>query len=228
MSIWVDAERRQRIEYRADDRLRRRHRAGLAGAFHAERIGIGRHAGQRDVELRQVVGARQCIVHERAAEHLTGLRIVHRVLQHRLADALRDAALHLSDRQHRIDQRAEIIHRGVAFQRHRAGLGIDLHFGDVAAVGEGDQVEQVPDIGVETWRHAVGQIGRIACRTRDRQQIDGRDPVRRAPRNAHRRRRPVPADACSSRAAIARPFASIASTALHSAAPPMCIERAPP
>jgi hypothetical protein len=134
--------------------------------------GVRGHAGQRDIEIRQVLGARQCIVHERAAEHLAGVRIVYRVLEHRLADTLSDAALHLSHCQHRIDQRAEVVDRSVTFQRDRAGVRIDLHFRDVAAIRECNQVEQVPDIRVQTWRHTIGQVGRIACRTGNREQID--------------------------------------------------------
>ena len=79
----------------------------------------------------------------------------------RLADALGDAALHLADGQQRVDQGAVVIDGGVAVQRDLAGFGIDLDFGDVAAVGEGDDVEQVPDIGVER------------CVAGDGQQIDG-------------------------------------------------------
>ena len=48
----------------AHHRLRRRHRAGLARALDAERVGAGRHAVQLDVEVRQVGGARQRVVHE--------------------------------------------------------------------------------------------------------------------------------------------------------------------
>ena len=71
---------------------------------------------QRDVEVGQILGARQGVVHERAAQHLAGVRIIDRVFQHRLADTLRHAALHLPDGQHRIDQGAEVIDRGIALQ----------------------------------------------------------------------------------------------------------------
>src|SRR5689334_18635901 len=55
----LDAERGEGVEDGVDDRLRRRHAAGLARALDAERVGRGRHFGEGHLELRQVVGARQ-------------------------------------------------------------------------------------------------------------------------------------------------------------------------
>ncbi len=57
-----DAERCQRIEDRIDDGLRCGHATGLACALDAERVYRGWQFGQRNVERRQVVGARQRIV----------------------------------------------------------------------------------------------------------------------------------------------------------------------
>ena len=45
-------------------------RSCLAGAFHPERVCVRRHTRQRDGEIRQVLRARQGVVHEGAAEHL--------------------------------------------------------------------------------------------------------------------------------------------------------------
>ena len=177
---------------------------------------------------RQVGCPRQCIVHEGAAQHLAGLRIVHRVLQHRLADALRHAALHLADRQHRIDQRAEIIHRGVAVQRDGAGVGIDLHFRDMAAVREGDDVEQVPDIGVQTWRMPSGRFaGSRAARataSRSMARSGSLRTVNRPSVKTHLLRRCLQQPR-GDRGSLRD---DIVSTALHNAAPPMCMDRAPP
>ena len=100
-------------------------------------------------EVRQIDRARQLVVHERSAEQLAGIRIVHGMFGQCLADPLSNAALDLADRQQRIDQRAVIIDGGVAIQCDEARFGIDLYFRDVAAVGDGDDVEQIPDVGVQ-------------------------------------------------------------------------------
>ena len=81
--------------------------------------------------------------------------------------------LDLADGEQGIDQSAVVVDGGVAIERDFSCFGIDLDFGDVATVGEGDDVEQVPDIGVE-----AGVAG-------DGQQVDG--GVRR--RCSGRRRR---------------------------------------
>ena len=57
--------------------------------------------------------------------------------------------LHLSKGQQRIDQGAVVIDARVTIQYHLARFGIDLDFRDVAAVGNGDDVQQVPDIAVQ-------------------------------------------------------------------------------
>ena len=114
-----DAERRQRVHDRVADRRQHRHGAGLAAALHAERIGGAARAVEVQMERRQVVGARHRIVHERAGQHLAGLRVVRRMLQQRLADALRDRAMRLTGGDHRIDQHAVIVYRGQAHQRRR-------------------------------------------------------------------------------------------------------------
>ena len=63
-----DAERCQRIEDRVDNRLGCGHAAGLACALDAELVYRGRQFGQRNIERREVVGARQRIVRKRAAQ----------------------------------------------------------------------------------------------------------------------------------------------------------------
>ena len=59
------------------------------------------------------VGARHRVVHERAGHELA-LFVIDRVLEQRLADALRHAAVHLALDDHRIDNRAEVVDRGPA------------------------------------------------------------------------------------------------------------------
>ena len=60
--------------------------------------------------------------------------VIDGVLQQRLADALHDAAMQLAVDQHRIDDGAEVVDRGVLHDLDVAGVGIDLDLADVAAV----------------------------------------------------------------------------------------------
>ena len=55
------------------------------------------------------------------------------VLEQRLADALRHAAVDLPRADHRVEHPAEVVDHGVAVDRHGAGLGIDL---DLARRGQ--------------------------------------------------------------------------------------------
>ena len=78
-----------------------------------------------DLEGRQVVGARHAVIHE-ARGHELAVVVVDRAFQQRLADALRDAAMHLALDDHRIDEVAEIVDRRPAVDRDDAGFRIDL------------------------------------------------------------------------------------------------------
>ena len=93
--------------------------------------------GGVDLERRQVIGARHAVVHERAGHELAVL-VVDRAFEQRLADALRDAAVHLALDDHRIDQHAEIVDRGPGDDLGVAGFRIDLDLADVAAGREGE------------------------------------------------------------------------------------------
>ena len=84
------------------------------------------------MERRQIVRARHGVVHHRAGHELA-LFVIDRAFQQRLADALRDAAMHLAFDDHRIDDGAEIIDRGPIHDLGLAGFDIDLDFADVAA-----------------------------------------------------------------------------------------------
>ncbi len=152
----ADAERGERVEDGRDDGLRGTDRPRLADALAAELVGVGRPAEQGDIEVRQVHRVRQAVIHEGAAEQLATGRVMDHALAQRLADALCQAAMHLADRQQGVQHGAVIVDRGVAEQVDMAGVGIDLEFGDVHAVGEGDAVELVPHIGVEP-------LARLAC-----------------------------------------------------------------
>ena len=74
------------------------------------------------LSIGQVVGARHAVVHQRAGDELAVL-VVDRALEQRLADALRDAAVHLALDDHRVDHGAEVVDRGPGDDLALAGLG---------------------------------------------------------------------------------------------------------
>ncbi len=170
----LDAERGESVEDRVDDGLRRGDATGLTRALDAERIGGGRQFIEDDVERRQIAGARQRVIQQRPARQLARLRVVDRVLEQRLADALRNAALDLALGQQRIDQPAVIVDRGIAFEADGAGFRIDLNLGEVAAVWKRDDVADVEDMAVETGRHAFRQVRGVGRGAGDRQQAGAR------------------------------------------------------
>ncbi len=77
-----------------------------------------------------IVGMRHAVIHQRAGQRLAGIRIEIDLLADRLADALRDRAVGLAMHDQGIDAAADVVDRGVARDRHRAGVGIDLDFAD--------------------------------------------------------------------------------------------------
>ena len=84
------------------------------------------------VEIAEIVGARHAVILERAGEELARVRLVHHLLDERLADPLRDAALDLALAQERVQHAADIVHRGIAHERRLAGVGVDLDLGRCA------------------------------------------------------------------------------------------------
>src|SRR6185369_15457205 len=51
-----------------------------------------------------------------------------------LADALRGAALQLTDHHHRVHHPADVVHGPIAVELHGTRLGVDFHFADVTAI----------------------------------------------------------------------------------------------
>ena len=84
------------------------------------------------LEAREVGRARHRVVHERAGDELAVL-VVDDLFDHRLADALRQAAVNLALDDQRVDQVAGIVHGDQLQQLRLAGLAIDLEHRDVAA-----------------------------------------------------------------------------------------------
>ena len=68
---------------------------------------------------------------------MAALRVVDAAFEHRLADPLRHAALHLALQQQRVDDHAEIVDDEIAQDRDMPGLGVDLDLADMAAIGKG-------------------------------------------------------------------------------------------
>ncbi len=151
---------------------RRAEAAGLARALGAERVGGAGELVVVELDRAEIVGARQGIVHEAAGDQLAGRRVVDRVLEQRLADALRDAAMDLTRRHHRIEERAEIVDRHEALDLDLAGLAVDLDLADVAAVREGLRRGLEVSLLVEAGLHALRQRLRIA---RDLRKLDEAD-----------------------------------------------------
>ena len=103
----------------------------------------------------KIVGARQRVIHQRAREVLAGVGIEQRVLEQRLPDALHHAAMDLPQRLARIEQPAVVVEDHVAVEPHLAGIGVDLDFGDMAAVGKGVAVAEMGRPVRQTRRDVV-------------------------------------------------------------------------
>ncbi len=110
-----------------------------------------------DLEIRQVGGARDAVVHERAGRELAR-GVVLAAFGERLADALREAAMHLAVDDHRIDDLAEIVHRHPFLDLHLAGFRIDLDLADVAAGREGEIGRVVEGVLVQARLELVVRV----------------------------------------------------------------------
>src|ERR1700723_4143720 len=129
-----DAEIRKRIHHAVGNAGWTTDRAGFAATFGAQWIGAARRgAVQRHLDRRHVVGARNAVVLIARGNQLTFAAVGHAFIE-RLADTLRDAAMHLPRHQHRVDGDTDVVHRGVAHHARDAGLRIDLDFADVRPV----------------------------------------------------------------------------------------------
>ena len=110
----LDAKLAERIDNRVDQGGRSADRARFAGAFDAERVSAARHDIVREFDPREVVGARQAVIGQRACQKLSGLGVEHGPLEHRLPHALCHPALYLSGKQQRVNDGAEIVDDEVA------------------------------------------------------------------------------------------------------------------
>src|SRR6185437_4344982 len=124
----------ERVGDGADDGRGRGRDAGLAGAFDAERVAVGRHRVLLGREIRQIARQWHRVIHEAAGEKLTVL-VEDDCFHQRLTDALRRAAMHLALDDHRIDDAAGIVDRRIADDADAAELGIDLNLAGRGAIG---------------------------------------------------------------------------------------------
>ena len=113
-------------------------------------------------------GTRHRVVHVAAGQKLAGLLVVHAALEQRLADALRQSAVHLAFDDHRIDDVAEVVASGKVDNLHDAGLGIDLDLTDVRTCRE-REIGRIVECGlVEAGLQLVERIVvRHVCSQRD-------------------------------------------------------------
>ena len=114
-----------------------------------------------------IVGARQRIVHEARGEQLADRASKTVSLHQRLADALRDPAMHLAGEQQRIERDAEVVDHDIADDRGHAGVGIDLDLGDVRAVRIGRRL----GARIRPPRSACSGVA-LGCAARSAKEID--------------------------------------------------------
>jgi len=127
------AEFRQRIDQGVGHGRHGADATGFAGAFDAERIGLGRYWVTLDCHGAEVVRMRHGVVHERAGDELAG-GVEMDVFHQNLTGALRDAAMDLAMQQQRIEHGADVVDHAVAHDLDLAGVLLDLELADVATV----------------------------------------------------------------------------------------------
>src|SRR5215471_10803133 len=127
----------QRIDDRIADCGGRADRSALARPLHAEWI-AGRGARKEGgAEGGNIGRPRQSVIEKARGQELPGDAVVDDVFRKRLADALRQAAVHLALDDHRIDDDAAIVGGIKAAQLDQAGLRIDEMHGLRIVVGGG-------------------------------------------------------------------------------------------
>src|SRR5215468_3509499 len=94
------------------------------------------------------------------------------MLKESLANSLYNPAMDLALEQERVNGAAEIVDDGVALDDDDAGIGVDLHLDDVAAVGEGLSWRYAVMRRIEPRFHARRQFRGIARRLRHRENIE--------------------------------------------------------
>src|SRR5689334_15962657 len=111
------------------------------------------------------------VIHQFTRNQLAVL-VVYSLLVKGLAEALRDASMHLAVHDHGIDDVTDIVHGHVAFDVHLAGVGVDLRHHDVGTEGE-REVWRLPEVrGHHTGFGLRRQLHGAVRRTGDLRQRD--------------------------------------------------------
>ena len=150
-----------RIHDRVVDHRIRAAVAGFAAAFDAERVGLARHRMGGEIDMGDFVCAGQGVIHVGPGQKLA-VRIVNRIFEQHLADALGDAAMDLSFDDQRVHDNPEIVDHGITIDADIAGIGIDFDFGDMAAVRKADRRRVVVDLVGQRIRQIVRCTGNAA------------------------------------------------------------------
>src|ERR1700757_1617571 len=132
----LDPDLGERVDGRIDQSRRGTDRASLAGALNAERVRAAWDNIVGELDRRQILGPRQAIIGQRAGEKLPGFWVENSAFEHCLAYSLRDAALHLSCEQQRVDHNAEIIDHQIAQNVDMPGIRLYLDLADMTAIGK--------------------------------------------------------------------------------------------
>src|SRR6266850_2414935 len=138
-------------------RRRRADRPRLAATLHAERVVRAGSLARVHLEQRHVACARDGVVAEGSGDQLPRA-VVAAAFGERLPDALRESAVHLTLDDHRVDDLAEVVHRGEGDDLRRAGVAVDLDLADIAARGEGEVRRVVERVLVEAGLEPVERI----------------------------------------------------------------------
>ena len=145
---------------------------------------------------RNLVRGRRQIVGEGGREN-SAILVIDDFLEQRVADALRDAAVHLAIGDHRIDDAAGVLRYYELFDLHVPGLHVDFDDRNVAGIGEGARRIVVAgfrksrlDLTLEAMRLRIG----LACKPCDRDRAVRTGDFRRFHRRAQYRRAQPRAD----------------------------------
>ena len=143
----------QRVGDGVNHRRRGTDGAQFADTFHPQAVvftGCGLVHGV--VKNWRELSSRRAVVHQAAGDQLAGFFVVQQVFAQRLADALHRAAVKLAAHDHRIDDTADIVDRGIGQHLDVPGLRIHFHLGDVAAIGPGGARDGVGRFQVDALR----------------------------------------------------------------------------
>ena len=129
-------------------------------------VGLGVIVRSR-MRRRDLVRGRHQVVDQRAGHQLAGLGVVDDLLEQRLGDALRDAAVQLAFDDHRVDDVAAVVDGDVLLQIDVAGRRIDFDDADVRA----ERPHEVGRIEVRDRLEAVVHARRAGSRRRRRRRL---------------------------------------------------------